>query len=402
MLPRTEIRRRLGIELREGAEVTPQERLIVSPLLDPKVQIQQGGIDLRLGGVFLKGQLDRVTHHDPAVPPSGKHADYQIRHVLLRQYLVLQPGEMILGSTLEYIVLPEDVVGFITLRSSWGRLGLSLSTPAKINAGGRLSVTLGIFNQGPMPIKLYPGARFCHLHLFGLGEFDPMPSRYDFAIGPEPSKLYKDDEIFFLSEHSKKKIVGITGCINSGKSRVARKFAERLHFPIESLSAVVRSAMRRAGDYGTAPRPDEEIQEFKANMRQQSGYDVLARRVIQKVPWSTVEGLVIDGIVHPAEVAFLRHFSNFVLVVTDAGEEWRWRRYSAETRSVHRELSREQFHDLDRRRREGLDIDGTPIPHRDQLQKCIDEADDRIETERYWGRGLDGEIERVLNRSLLR
>ena len=82
---------------------------------------------------------------------------------------VLHPGEQILGSTLEYIRLPNNIFALLSGRSSWSRQGLAVhSTADFLHPNTRGSVTFELKNNGPVPIKLYSGMRVAQLCFFQL------------------------------------------------------------------------------------------------------------------------------------------------------------------------------------------------------------------------------------------
>ncbi|MFT2536528.1 dCTP deaminase domain-containing protein, partial [Escherichia coli] len=74
-------------------------------------------MDLRLGTEFLEVQKNnrRVTE------PFQESTPDRSFNVPLGRELVLHPGQLILGATLEFLVLPADLVGQVLSRSSWGR-----------------------------------------------------------------------------------------------------------------------------------------------------------------------------------------------------------------------------------------------------------------------------------------
>lgn len=73
----------------------------------------------------------------------------------------LQPGEFILGATLEAITLPRDIVGQLTGKSSLARLGVMVHVTAGfIDAGFSnppAQITLEIVNVGNRPVRLHAG-----------------------------------------------------------------------------------------------------------------------------------------------------------------------------------------------------------------------------------------------------
>ena len=70
---------------------------------------------------------------------------------------MLHPGEFVLGSTLERIAVPDDLVARVEGKSSLGRLGLIIhSTAGFVDAGFDGHITLELTNIATLPITLYP------------------------------------------------------------------------------------------------------------------------------------------------------------------------------------------------------------------------------------------------------
>lgn len=77
---------------------------------------------------------------------------------------VLQPGEFILGSTIEYVNIPEDLVARVEGRSSIGRLGVMVHvTAGYIDPGFRGNITLELFNCSDKPFQLNYGDCLCQI-----------------------------------------------------------------------------------------------------------------------------------------------------------------------------------------------------------------------------------------------
>ena len=71
--------------------------------------------------------------------------------------LILHPGEFVLGSTLERVALPDDLVGRLEGKSSLGRLGLLIhSTAGFVDPGFSGYLTLELSNVANLPITVYP------------------------------------------------------------------------------------------------------------------------------------------------------------------------------------------------------------------------------------------------------
>lgn len=73
-------------------------------------------------------------------------------------YLVLHPGEFVLGASVEAITIPADLVGVLNGKSSLGRLGLQIhATAGLFDPGFRGTATLEMSNISRLPIRLWPG-----------------------------------------------------------------------------------------------------------------------------------------------------------------------------------------------------------------------------------------------------
>src|SRR5437764_3349443 len=73
---------------------------------------------------------------------------------------ILHPGEFVLGSTLERVALPDDLVARLEGKSSLGRLGLLIhSTAGYVDPGWDGNLTLELSNVANLPITLYYGMK---------------------------------------------------------------------------------------------------------------------------------------------------------------------------------------------------------------------------------------------------
>ena len=107
-----------------------------------------------------------------------------------------------LGSTLERIRLPDDLVARLEGKSSLGRLGLLIhSTAGFIDPGFDGHVTLELSNVANLPITIYYGMRIGQLSFVQLSEpaefpygADGLGSKYQGQAGPTPSRYWKNFE----------------------------------------------------------------------------------------------------------------------------------------------------------------------------------------------------------------
>ncbi len=73
---------------------------------------------------------------------------------------ILHPGEFVLGSTLERVALPDDLVARLEGKISLGRLGLLIhSTAGYVDPGWDGNLTLELSNVANLPITLYDGMK---------------------------------------------------------------------------------------------------------------------------------------------------------------------------------------------------------------------------------------------------
>jgi dCTP deaminase len=115
--------------------------------------VQPSSVDVHLDSRFLL--FDKTKY---AVIDVRKKTEGLMKEVIINEDepFILHPGEFILGSTLEWIKLPDDIAGRIEGKSSLGRLGLLIhSTAGFVDPGWEGNLTLELSNVSPIPITLY-------------------------------------------------------------------------------------------------------------------------------------------------------------------------------------------------------------------------------------------------------
>jgi dCTP deaminase len=111
---------------------------------------------------------------------------------------ILHPGEFVLGSTLERVALPDDLVARLEGKSSLGRLGLLIhSTAGYVDPGWDGYLTLELSNVANLPITLYPGMRIGQISFLRLSTPAETPygkagNKYQGQRGPTPSRFFQD------------------------------------------------------------------------------------------------------------------------------------------------------------------------------------------------------------------
>lgn len=116
--------------------------------------------------------------------------------------MILHPGEFLLGSTIERVALPNDLVARLEGKSSLGRLGLLIhSTAGFVDAGWDGHLTLELSNVANLPITLYPGMKIGQISFFEMTTPADRPygaaglgSKYRGQRGPTPSRYSENFE----------------------------------------------------------------------------------------------------------------------------------------------------------------------------------------------------------------
>ncbi len=161
--------------------------------------IQPASVDVRLDRFF------RVfLNHTMAVIDVKKNLEELTRLFEIddERPFVLHPGEFVLGSTLERIALPDDLVARIEGKSSLGRLGLLIhSTAGFIDCGFDGHITLELSNVANLPITLYPGMKIGQISFLRMTTPADVPygqgalkSKYQGQRGPTPSRYWENFE----------------------------------------------------------------------------------------------------------------------------------------------------------------------------------------------------------------
>lgn len=167
----------LEIERRMGADIViePYDKKLLNP----------NSYNLRLSDELLV-----YTNHELDM---AKPNDFE-RLTIPAEGMLLQPGRLYLGRTLEYTAT-ENLVPMLEGRSSVGRLGLFIHVTAGFgDVGFRGFWTLEILCV--QPVRIYPGVEICQIFYHTLeGRYENYKSgKYQNNQGIQPSLLYKDFE----------------------------------------------------------------------------------------------------------------------------------------------------------------------------------------------------------------
>lgn len=109
---------------------------------------------------------------------------------------VIQPGEFVLGSTLERVRLSRNIVGQVHGKSTRARQGLIVHAAGLVDPGFHGELTLEIFNMSKLPVYLNQGMLICQITFQSLSTTPDRAygnpelfSRYQGQSGPTPAFL---------------------------------------------------------------------------------------------------------------------------------------------------------------------------------------------------------------------
>jgi dCTP deaminase len=166
-------------------EAIDSGRLGIVPF-DPDL-IQPSSIDVRLDNKFLVFRNTKRAYIDVKQPAEDL---MEMIEVGPEEPMFLHPHEFVLGSTVERVRIPNDLVGRLEGRSSLGRLGVVIhSTAGYLDPAFEGHVTLEISNLANLPIALYPHMRI------GQISFAEMTTPADRPYGPGRGSKYSGQQL---------------------------------------------------------------------------------------------------------------------------------------------------------------------------------------------------------------
>jgi dCTP deaminase len=148
-------------------------RIVIEPYVPEAVQ--PSSIDLHLDNRFRVFRNSRYPYIDVR---DEQPELTELVEIAGDEPFILHPGEFVLGSTLERVELPNDLVARLEGKSSLGRLGLLIhSTAGYVDPGWEGNLTLELSNVANLPITLYDGMKI------GQISFQRLSSPVEVAYG---------------------------------------------------------------------------------------------------------------------------------------------------------------------------------------------------------------------------
>jgi dCTP deaminase len=159
--------------------------------------LQPSSVDVRVDRLFRVFHNARYPFIDVKEPQDDLTELVEVED---ETPFILHPGEFVLGSTLERVRLPDDLVARLEGKSSLGRLGLLIhSTAGFIDPGWDGHVTLELSNVANLPITIYYGMKIGQLSFVQMSEPAAVPygagelgSKYQGQKGPTPSRYWRN------------------------------------------------------------------------------------------------------------------------------------------------------------------------------------------------------------------
>lgn len=156
---------------------------------DPTANVHCASLDFRLGRYFKVYDHAKYAVLDPCKAETLQNATKLIT-IEDDSPFIVQPGEFVLGVTMEKIKVPDYLVARCEGRSSIGRLGIIIhSTAGFVDPGFEGTITLEITNINRMPVALYPGMRI------GQFAFERMTSAAEIPYYRKHSSKYQNQSL---------------------------------------------------------------------------------------------------------------------------------------------------------------------------------------------------------------
>ncbi len=161
-----------------------EKTLTISPVSES--QIQPASVDIRLGNTFS-------IVEDLPTGIISLNEEIKYKTIETDRYILL-PGQFVLATTKEYIVLPNNLTAFVEGRSSLGRMGLFIQNAGWVDPGFCGEITLELFNANRCAIELRSDRRVGQLVFALMDDLaeNPYRGKYQGQKGATGSRVFMD------------------------------------------------------------------------------------------------------------------------------------------------------------------------------------------------------------------
>lgn len=194
-------------------------------------QLHVGSVDLRFRHLCKRFHLD--NHAVLSYELLKDHNYTQPFELSSHEKLRIEPGEIILTTTLETVVLSKDFAAIVTGRSSIARLGVMIHCCQEfIHPGHGQPIPLQIINLGPYPVELDISVPICQIVFFKLSSSasikytDREDAKYVNEVEAQNSKIY--EELNIINSRSTEKELSRKP---TTRVSIARKFIRKYISP---------------------------------------------------------------------------------------------------------------------------------------------------------------------------
>ena len=148
-------------DLKKSENVTPE--ILFS-------QVNPNTIDLTISGHFKRpNKIKSPVVYGFTCEKERKIYDMTYwKDYYVKDYIVMRPGEIILGASREDLTMPSYICGQLFTKSSFGRMFINHMMAGVIDAGFHGIVTYELKNDGIHTVKIPVGARVVQMMCFGL------------------------------------------------------------------------------------------------------------------------------------------------------------------------------------------------------------------------------------------
>jgi dCTP deaminase len=166
--------------------MTPwDQRLVIEPYFQENIveDSTSASMDFHLGSRFTVFQSSLSREHDLLSQDPAKDIKGADLFIPLGKVLTLKPGNIVLGTTLEWFRFPFDLMATVMGRSIWGRRGLLIVTASAVRPGSSGTITLEMSNLSDIGLNIRPGVAIGQLFFSRVEGERPATPKHSYFSG---------------------------------------------------------------------------------------------------------------------------------------------------------------------------------------------------------------------------